>query len=54
MELLFDSIISGGVPLIFNNQVLASITTNNVACDTNALSGIGLPGNYSVAIDSGG
>ena len=49
---IIDSIISGGVPLIFNNPSSSfNYTTINVACDTNALSGIG-PGNYSVAIDS--
>ena len=49
---IIDSIISGGVPLIFNNPSSSfNYTTTNVACDTNALSGIG-PGNYSVAIDS--
>ena len=49
---IIDSIINGGVPLIFNNPSSSfNYTTTNVACDTNALSGIG-PGNYSITIDS--
>ena len=49
---IIDSIISGGVPLIFSNASSSfNYTTSSVVCDTNALTGIG-PGNYSVSIDS--